>query len=82
MTQLSSMKSHEIALVESITSWWSKEMEDRARYEGWSIYLVTFTFDHIPGKAATKLKIMQDSVSRFYSTLVKHVARKPNSTNS
>ena len=54
-------------------------MEERAQYEGWNIYLVTFAFDHIPGKAATKLKIMQDSVGRFYSTLIKHVVRKPNS---
>ena len=79
MMQSKSMKPQEIALVELITTWCSREMEERAQYDGWNIYLVTFTFNHIPSRPAVKLKIMQDSVCRFYSTLIKHVVRKPNS---
>ena len=79
MAQRISLNSSETALIEAITAWWSKEMEDKARYEGWNVYLVTFMFNHIPGTAATKLKTMQDSVSRFYSKMITHVVRKPNS---
>jgi hypothetical protein len=80
MSQWKSMKPHENAFVECITTWWSREMEERAQYQGWNTYLVTFTFNPIAGdRAAPKLKIMQNSVCRFYSTLIKHVVRKPNS---
>ena len=54
-------------------------MEERVRYDGWNAYLVTFMFNHIAGRPATKLKIMQDSVSRFYAIMVRRVVRKPNS---
>jgi hypothetical protein len=73
------LTSNDVALVETITSWWSREVEDRVRYHGWNAYLVTFTFNHIPGNAAAKLRLMQDRVSRFYSKLVTRVVRKPNS---
>jgi hypothetical protein len=73
------MTSNDVALVETITSWWSREVEDRVRYNGWNAYLVTFTFNHIPGSAPAKLRLMQDRVSRFYSKLVTRVVRRPNS---
>jgi hypothetical protein len=74
-----SMKPNEVAIVEAINSWWSREMEDRATLHGWNTYLVTFMFNHISGPSAVKLKLMQDSVCRFYSKLVTRVVRKPNS---
>ncbi len=79
MTTLKSMNSNDVALVEAVNSWWSREMDDRVTYDGWNAYLVTFTFNHIPGKPATKLKVMQDSVCRFYSAMLRRVVRKPNS---
>jgi hypothetical protein len=77
--QGNSMSSSNVALVETITSWWSREVDDRVKLDGWNAYLVTFLFNHIPGRPATKLKLMQDSVSRLYSKLVTRVVRKPNS---
>jgi hypothetical protein len=79
MTQRNSMRSSDVALVETITSWWSEEIEERVTDHGWNAYLVTFTFNHIPGLPATKLKEMQDCVCRFYSKMVTRVVRKPNS---
>ena len=72
------MRSNEIAMVEAITEWWSREMEARVRRDGWNAYLVTFIFNHIPGRPVAKLKIMQDSVDiSFYSTIITYVVRKP-----
>ena len=79
MAYTNSINSSDIAQIEAITAWWSREMEDKARYEGWNVYLVTFMFNQIPGTAATKLKEMQNNVSRFYSKMITHVVRKPNS---
>jgi hypothetical protein len=79
MRKLNSMSSNDVAFVETVTSWWSKEMEERVRDHGWNAYIVTFTFNHIPGQPATKLKMMQDCVCRFYSKMVTRVVRKPNS---
>ena len=75
------LTSNDVALVETITSWWSREVEDRVRYHGWNAYLVTFLFNHIPGSPTAKIKLMQDAVSRFYSKLVTRVVRKPNSVD-
>jgi hypothetical protein len=74
-----SIKPNDVAIVEAVTSWWSQEMEDRVTLHGWNTYLVTFMFNHIPGPSAVKVKLMQDSVCRFYSQLVTRVVRKPNS---
>ena len=74
-----SLKSDDVALVEHIISWWSREMEERVILHGWNAYLVTFMFNHIPGSPPKKLKLMQDSVCRFYSKLVTRIVRKPNS---
>jgi hypothetical protein len=74
------MKPNDVALVETIISWWSREMEERVRLDGWNAYFVTFMFNHIPDKpAAAKLKLMQDRVCRFYSKLVTRIVGKPNS---
>ena len=54
-------------------------MEERVILHGWNTYLVTFMFNHIPGPPPKKLKLMQDSVCRFYSKLVTRIVRKPNS---
>jgi hypothetical protein len=54
-------------------------MEERVILHGWNTYLVTFMFNHIPGPPPKKLKMMQDSVCRFYSKLVTRIVRKPNS---
>jgi hypothetical protein len=69
----------EVAFIETITSWWSREVEDKVTKDGWNAYIVTFMFNHLSGLPAARLKIMQDSVGRFYSTLVTRVVRKPNS---
>jgi hypothetical protein len=74
-----SLKSDDVALVEAIISWWSREMEDRVTLDGWNTFLVTFMFNHIPEPPPKKLKLMQDSVCRFYSKLVTRIVRKPNS---
>jgi hypothetical protein len=75
-----SMKPSDVAIMETIISWWSREMEERVRLDGWNAYFVTFMFNHIPDKpAAAKLKLMQDRVCRFYSKLVTRIVRKPNS---
>jgi hypothetical protein len=79
MLQRNSMNSNDVALVETITAWWSREVEERVKLDGWNAYLVTFMFNHIPGRPATKLKLMQDSVSRFYSKLLTRIVRNPNS---
>jgi hypothetical protein len=73
------LNSHDVALVETITSWWSREVEAKLTKGGWNAYLVTFMFNHLPGPPAARLKVMQDSVCRFYSTLVTRVVRKPKS---
>lgn len=74
-----SLKPEDVAVVEAIISWWSWEMEERVTLDGWNTYLVTFMFNHIPGPSPNKLKLMQDSVCRFYSKLVTRIVRKPNS---
>jgi hypothetical protein len=79
MARLNSMTSNDVAFVETITTWWGREVEDRVKLDGWNAYLVTFMFNHIPGSPAIKLKLMQDGVSRFYSKLVTRIVRKPNS---
>jgi hypothetical protein len=78
MTRLNSMTSNDVAFVETVTAWWSREVEERVRDHEWNAYLVTFMFNHIPGSPASKLKLMQDSVSRFYSKLITRVVRQPN----
>jgi hypothetical protein len=79
MQKQCSLKSDDVALVEAIISWWSREMEERVTLDGWNTYLVTFAFNQIPGPPALKVKLMQDSVCRFYSKLVTRILRKPNS---
>jgi hypothetical protein len=81
MTRLNSMTSNDIAMVEAVTAWWSREVEDRVRYDGWNAYLVTFMFHPIfpDGRREVRLKAMQDNICRFYSNLVTRVVRKPNS---
>jgi hypothetical protein len=73
------LNSQEVALVQTITQWWSREVEEKVTKDGWNAYLVTFMFNHVSGLPAARLKIMQDSVCRCYSTLVTRVVRKPNS---
>jgi hypothetical protein len=73
------LNSHEVAIIETITSWWSREIEEKTKKDGWNAYLVTFMFNHLPGLPAARLKVMHDSVCRFYSTLVTRIVRKPNS---
>ena len=46
---------------------------------GWSAYLVTVVFQHIPGPRHVVLNRMTDEVQRIYSTLVTRVHRKPKS---
>ena len=70
MRKSNKLTSEDVAFVETVTSWWSREVEERVRDYGWNAYLVTFMFNHIPGGPAVKLKLMQDSVSRFYSKLI------------
>jgi len=53
-----SLKPDDVAVVEAITDWWSRDMEDRVTRHGWNTYLVTFMFNHIPGPPALKIKIM------------------------
>ncbi len=79
MTKRYPMKPSDVALVETIISWWSREMEDRVRVHGWNAYFVTFMFNHIPDGPAVRLKLMQDRVCWFYSKLVTRIVRKPNS---
>lgn len=81
MTRLNSMTSNDIAMVDALTAWWSREVEDRVRYDGWNAYLVTFMFHRIfpDGRREVKLKAMQDNICRFYSKLLTRVVRKPNS---
>lgn len=78
MTRLNSMTSSDIAFVETVTSWWSREIEERVKDHGWNAFLVTFMFNHIHGSPASNLKMMQDSVSRFYSKLITRIVRQPN----
>jgi hypothetical protein len=73
------LNSQEVAFIEIITLWWSREIEERVTKDGRNAYLVTFMFNHLSGLPAERLKIMQDSVCRFYSTLVTRIVRKPNS---
>ena len=81
MTRLNSMTSKDIAMVEALTSWWSREVEDGVKHDGWNAYLVTFMFHQIfpDGRREVRLKAMQDNICRFYSNLVTRVVRKPNS---
>jgi hypothetical protein len=77
-TAMTRLSSNDVALVETVTSWWSREVEERVRDHGWNAYLVTFMFNHIPGPPVAQLKMMQDSVSQFYSKLITRVVRQPN----
>jgi len=45
--------------------------------DGWSAYLVTVAFRHLPGQRHGVLNRMKDEVTRLYSTLVTRVHRKP-----
>lgn len=45
--------------------------------EGWQPYFLNFMFKHVPGKAATKIRVMTAEVTRVYATLLPHVIRKP-----
>jgi hypothetical protein len=72
-------KSHDVAIAEEITRWWTREMEIRECVDGWDVFFVTFMFEQIHGSTATRLKEMQDCVCRFYSKLITRVVRKPNS---
>jgi hypothetical protein len=38
-------------------------------------------FNHVSGLPAARLKAMQDSVDRFYSTLITRIVRNPNSVH-
>jgi hypothetical protein len=76
---MAALNPKEVALIETITSWWSREVEDKVTKDGWNAYLVTFMFHHLSGLPVARLKVMQDSVCRFYSTLVTRIVRKPNS---
>jgi hypothetical protein len=70
---------NDYALVDDVVFWWSKTLRKRVKRHGWNAYLVTFMFNHIPGGSTVKLKMMQDSMCRFYSTLLTRVVRNPNS---
>ena len=48
----------EVAFIETITTWWSREIEDRVKKDGWNAYLVTFMFNHVSGLPAARLKAM------------------------
>jgi len=46
--------------------------------QGYRMYLVTFTFKHIPGSNFTKQTEMMKQIEfQFYPTLIKHVERHP-----
>jgi hypothetical protein len=81
MTRLNSMTSNDVAIIDALTSWWSRDVEDRVKHDGWNAYLVTFMFHPIfpDGRREVRLKAMQDNICRFYSNLVTRVVRKPNS---
>jgi hypothetical protein len=70
---------NDYAFLEEVVSWWSGKIEERVVRHGWNAYIVTFMFNRIPGEFSVKLKMMQDSARRFYSTLLTRVVRKPNS---
>jgi len=65
--------------VDDVILWWSKKIRQTVKRNGWNAYFVTFMYSHISGGPAVKIKMMQDSVCRFYSTLLTRVVRKPNS---
>jgi hypothetical protein len=71
--------SYNVALVEELTRWWTREMENRECTDGWDIFLVTFQFEQIHGSTSTRLKEIQNCVCRFYSKLLTRVVRKPRS---
>ncbi len=46
---------------------------------GWSPYLLTMTFRHLPGNASTVLASMIDEAEHFYRRFVTRVVRRPTS---
>jgi hypothetical protein len=47
--------------------------------DGWRAYLLTFTFNQLPGKPVTAREIMRQELERMYATMVTRVIRKPRS---
>jgi len=45
--------------------------------DGWSAYLVTVVFRHLPGQRQVVLNRMKEELTRVYATLVTRVHRKP-----
>lgn len=52
---------------------WVKEHMSK----GWEGYIITFMFDHIPGRAASQIEQMEKEVVRVYRTLLTRVVRRP-----
>jgi hypothetical protein len=49
--------------------------------DGWSCYLLTFLFQHLPGSRPAVIDRMKDEVQRVYSTFMTRVHRKPRSAS-
>jgi hypothetical protein len=47
--------------------------------DGWRAYLLTFTFNQLPGKPVTAREIMRQELERMYATMVTRLVRKPRS---
>ena len=54
-------------------------MDRKIRRFGWNAYLVTFMFKQIPGGKTARIKIISDTLHRFYSTLLTRIVRRPQS---
>ena len=54
---------------------------DEKMEKGWKAYLVTFTFNRLPGREDAIIKQMLKEIERFYASLVKRTVRKPRSIN-
>ncbi|WAJ27857.1 hypothetical protein [Antarcticirhabdus aurantiaca] len=46
-------------------------------FKGWEGYIITFMFDHIPGRAASQIDQMEKEVVRVYRTLLTRIVRRP-----
>jgi hypothetical protein len=64
--------SHRLQIVSGFDSWAREYV-----VAGWQPYFLNFMFKNIPGRSATKIRVMADEVSRVYSTLLPNVVRRP-----
>jgi hypothetical protein len=59
---------------------WGSFVDEKIE-KGWKAYLVTFTFNRLPGREDAIIRQMSNEIERFYASLVKRVVRKPRSIN-